>query len=57
MEGGAAIYISGTKDPMSHDVERTLLGIISEQGGMDADSAQAWLSKLRDEGRYQKDVY
>lgn len=57
LSGGAALYISGTKDPMSHDVERALLGIISEHGGMDAEAAQAWLGKLKDEGRYQKDVY
>ena len=30
IDGGASVYISGTKDPMSKDVEHTLLQIIEE---------------------------
>ncbi|MBI3719089.1 MAG: flavodoxin domain-containing protein [Sphingobacteriales bacterium] len=57
IEAGASIYISGTKDPMSKDVENTLLEIIQEQGNKSADEANAYLKKLKDEGRYEKDVY
>ncbi|RTL59031.1 MAG: sulfite reductase [Sphingobacteriales bacterium] len=57
IEAGAFIYISGTKDPMSKDVENTLLEIIQEQGNKSAEEANAYLKKLKDEGRYEKDVY
>jgi len=57
LQNGAAVYVSGTKHPMSDDVEQTLVQIIGEQGGMDQQQAQAWLGKLKEEGRYQKDVY
>lgn len=57
LEAGAYIYISGTKDPMSKDVENTLLEIIQEQGKKSVEEANAYLKKLKDEGRYEKDVY
>ncbi|MCG2616347.1 flavodoxin domain-containing protein [Terrimonas sp. NA20] len=57
IEGGAAIYVSGTKDPMSKDVEISLIKIIEEQGNLSADAAVKYLEQLRKEGRYSKDVY
>jgi sulfite reductase (NADPH) flavoprotein alpha-component len=57
LEAGAFIYISGTKDPMSKDVENTLLTIIQEQGKKSPEDAHAYLKKLKEEGRYEKDVY
>lgn len=57
IEAGASIYISGTKDPMSKDVENALLEIISEQGKKTSEEANVYLKKLKDEGRYEKDVY
>ena len=57
MEGGAVFYISGTKDPMSIDVENTLLQIIQEQGKTSAAEARKFLEQMNDENRYQKDVY
>ena len=57
IEGGAAIYVSGTKDPMSKDVEIALTGIIEEQGKLSPESAAKYLEQLRKEGRYSKDVY
>jgi sulfite reductase (NADPH) flavoprotein alpha-component len=57
LEGGASIYISGTKDPMSKDVENALLGIIEKQGKMTGEQAREYLERLRKEGRYEKDVY
>ncbi|MGN6291866.1 MAG: diflavin oxidoreductase [Chitinophagaceae bacterium] len=57
IEGGASVYISGTKDPMSKDVEAALLKIISEEGGLNADASIKYLEQLKKEGRYSKDVY
>ncbi len=54
---GAHVYVSGVKDPMSKEVEQTLLQIISEQGGKTMEEATAFLEQLRKENRYEKDVY
>ena len=57
IDGGASVYISGQKDPMSKEVEATLLSIISTEGKKTADEAKAYLEQLKKEGRYEKDVY
>lgn len=57
IDGGASIYVSGKKDPMSKDVEVTLLNIITTEGKKTADEAKAYLEQLKKEGRYEKDVY
>ena len=54
---GAYIYISGKKDPMSKDVENTLLQIIEEQGKKTKEEAKEYLERLKKNGRYEKDVY
>lgn len=57
IEGGASVYISGTKDPMSKDVETALVKIIGEEGKLSDDAAAKYLEQLKKEGRYSKDVY
>ena len=42
---------------MARDVHAMLIAIVRDRTGMDADAAEAWLSGLRREGRYQRDVY
>ncbi len=54
---GAYVFISGTKDPMSKDVENTLLQIIEEQGKKTNDDAKLYLELLKKNGRFEKDVY
>jgi sulfite reductase (NADPH) flavoprotein alpha-component len=57
IDGGASVYISGTKDPMSKDVEQTLLQVIQEHGMKTTEEAHQYLEQLKKEGRYEKDVY
>lgn len=57
IDGGAFVFISGTKDPMSKDVENTLLQIIEEQGKKPKEDAKKYLEQLKKEGRFEKDVY
>ncbi|RYY58124.1 MAG: sulfite reductase, partial [Chitinophagaceae bacterium] len=57
MESGAHVYISGTKDPMSKDVEACLLKIIAQEGHLTPEEAVAYLEQMDKENRYQKDVY
>lgn len=57
IQNGAYVYVSGTKDPMSKDVENTLVQIIEQQGKKTNDEARKYLVQLKDAGRYEKDVY
>ena len=57
IDGGAQIYICGCKDPMSFDVEKTLLNIIAQEKNISADAAQEYLDAMKEAGRYHKDVY
>lgn len=54
---GAHIYVCGDANRMAKDVENTLLEVIAEYGAMDAEVADEFLSELRVERRYQRDVY
>ena len=57
INNGAYIFISGTKDPMSKDVEHTLLQIIEEQGQESKEGAKKYLEEMKKQGRFEKDVY
>ena len=54
---GAHIYVCGDANRMAKDVEQALLEVIAEFGGMDIEAADEFLSELRLERRYQRDVY
>lgn len=57
LQQGAYIYVCGDASRMAKDVEQALLDTIAEQGGLSADDADEYLDNLRQEGRYQRDVY
>ncbi|WP_034916606.1 NADPH-dependent assimilatory sulfite reductase flavoprotein subunit [Erwinia sp. 9145] len=57
IEQGAHIYVCGDANRMAKDVEQALLEIVAGHGGMDLDTADEFLSELRIERRYQRDVY
>ena len=57
LESGAHVYICGAKEPMSVDVEQTLLSIIRKEGNKTTAQAEHYLDELRETGRYTKDVY
>lgn len=57
LNDGAHIYVCGDANRMAKDVEQALLDVIAEFGGMDAEAADEFLSELRVERRYQRDVY
>ena len=54
---GAHIYVCGDATRMARDVDQALLEVIAEHGAMDAEAADEYLSELRVERRYQRDVY
>lgn len=57
LEGGAYLYVCGAKEPMSRDVEQTLLTIIQNEGKRSQEEALHYLEELELSGRYAKDVY
>lgn len=57
INGGAYLFVSGTKDPMSKDVEEALLKIVAEHGKKTDAEAKDYIERLKKNGRYEKDVY
>ncbi|KAA9038106.1 sulfite reductase [Ginsengibacter hankyongi] len=54
---GAYVYVCGTKDPMSIDVEETIIAIIEKFGERSNTDAVKYLDDLKEEGKYVTDVY
>lgn len=57
LQRGAHVYVCGDAGRMARDVEQALLDIIATHGGMSADDADDYLNDLRENKRYQRDVY
>lgn len=57
LQNGAYVYICGAKEPMSVDVEYTILQIIERFGHKTSIQAIEYLNTLKEEGRFLKDVY
>ncbi|PJX25734.1 sulfite reductase [NADPH] flavoprotein, alpha-component [Advenella sp. S44] len=57
LQKGAHLYVCGDASRMAKDVEAALLAVISREGGLSADDADAYLDELRESHRYQRDVY
>ena len=53
LDAGASFFVCGAKEPMSEDVEKTLLEIASKRHS----NAEDWLMDLAEADRYVKDVY
>lgn len=56
LQSGAHFYVCGAIS-MGKDVHTALLEIVSQHGGLDAEAAAEYLTKLQAEGRYSRDVY
>lgn len=57
LEEGAHFYVCGDAERMAKDVNQALTDILMEHGAMSEEKALDYIEKLRDEKRYQKDVY
>jgi sulfite reductase (NADPH) flavoprotein alpha-component len=57
LDNGATVYLSGTKDPMSYDVDKAILEIIKTHGKKSDADAQAYFDALIENDKYLKDVY
>jgi sulfite reductase (NADPH) flavoprotein alpha-component len=57
LEDGAHFYVCGDAKRMAKDVEAALLQVVAKEGGKGPDEAKAYLEKLKENRRYQRDVY
>jgi sulfite reductase (NADPH) flavoprotein alpha-component len=57
LEAGSYVYLCGAKEPMSKDVEHTIVNIIEQFGERSKQEAQQYLENLKETGRYLTDVY
>lgn len=57
LQAGAYVYVCGDASKMAKDVEQALLEVVCQQGNMDEEQAQDYLAQLREDKRYQRDVY
>ncbi|MDA1475858.1 assimilatory sulfite reductase (NADPH) flavoprotein subunit [Bacillus changyiensis] len=57
LEEGAVFYVCGDKKKMAKDVHHTLLEILQKEGNMSFEKAEAYLTELKQQKRYQRDVY
>lgn len=54
---GAVIYVCGDEKCMAHDVDRALHQIVKEQGNKSEEEATNFINELKQQKRYQRDVY
>ncbi len=54
---GAAIYVCGDEKHMAKDVNETIATILQQEGDMTPDEVESYLNQMRQEKRYQRDVY
>jgi len=57
LEEGAVVYVCGDKNHMAKDVNNTLIDIIEKEGRLSREKAEAYLADMKQNKRYQRDVY
>ncbi|MEM6900826.1 MAG: sulfite reductase subunit alpha, partial [Pseudomonadota bacterium] len=57
LEEGGYVYVCGDATRMAHDVDAALHEIIAREGDMSEDKAFGYVSRLKSEKRYLRDVY
>ncbi|MGE7112434.1 assimilatory sulfite reductase (NADPH) flavoprotein subunit [Lysinibacillus sp. NPDC047702] len=57
LELGAVIYVCGDEKAMAADVDATIHRLIEQQGQKTPEEAKAFVNELKQQNRYQRDVY
>jgi sulfite reductase (NADPH) flavoprotein alpha-component len=57
LQEGACFYVCGDEKRMAPDVHAALTAIVRQEGGMSDEQAKDYLDVLRQQNRYQRDVY
>jgi sulfite reductase (NADPH) flavoprotein alpha-component len=57
LQEGATFYVCGDASRMATDVHQALQEILMQEGALSAQAAEAYLETMKNEKRYQRDVY
>ncbi len=57
LQEGAHVYVCGDEKHMAHDVHSALVTVIQRESGLSPEEAAAYLERMQQEQRYQRDVY
>jgi sulfite reductase (NADPH) flavoprotein alpha-component len=57
LEEGAHFYVCGDAKRMAKDVDEALQQVIQKEGGKSPEEARAYLDAMKENKRYQRDVY
>ena len=57
LQEGAHLYVCGDEKAMAKDVHTTLAAIVADRSGRSPADAEAYLTDLKQQRRYQRDVY
>lgn len=57
IQDGATIYLCGNKDEMASGVHDALVKVLIKEGNLDETEAEAYLTEMIKNQRYQRDVY
>lgn len=57
IQEGAAIYVCGDEKHMAKDVHQSILNVIQKEGHYNEEEAETFLTELKKERRYQRDIY
>lgn len=57
LNDGAHLYVCGDASRMAKDVDRALRQIAAEQSGHSEDAAQEYMEQMKEQRRYQRDIY
>ncbi|WP_217530903.1 assimilatory sulfite reductase (NADPH) flavoprotein subunit [Vibrio cholerae] len=57
LQEGAYFYVCGDASRMAKDVHQALITVVEQQGGLNREQAEEYVSELRKAKRYQRDVY
>ncbi|MDB5105608.1 MAG: sulfite reductase flavoprotein alpha-component [Fibrobacteres bacterium] len=57
LEEGAHFYVCGDAKRMAKDVDEALQRVIAKEGGKGPEEARAYLDRMKEQKRYQRDVY
>ncbi|WAC18984.1 sulfite reductase subunit alpha [Luteolibacter sp. SL250] len=57
LQEGAAFYVCGDASRMAKDVDQALHDVVAKHGGLSAEDAAAYVSGMKKDKRYLRDVY
>lgn len=57
LQQGAYIYVCGDASKMAKDVEQALIQAVADAGQLSLEQAEEYIEQLREDKRYQRDVY